>query len=98
MKFYHRPGFKNKGGVTVLYNIISTEKGKFVEIAIAQCSDKDQYNKKIGRELAINRYLAKEVFVFSVKGSEKSIRERIRSNMHWFAISIHDMQSSHKGI
>jgi hypothetical protein len=57
MWFYDRPvneegEFHNKGGVT--YLAIVTEQG--LEVSYSLCSLEDNFNKKIGKEIALVRY------------------------------------------
>lgn len=95
MKFYHHPGLNNKGGVTVAYIIQQTEKGKFVEFALAQCSDKDNYCRKTGREVALDRYIKGQIFSIVVKGGKKAIKRRIETELYMLASAIYHIQSSH---
>lgn len=96
MKFLHFPGRNGKGGVTLAYIVQEDSNGKHLEISFAQCSDKDNYCKKTGREVALDRYIKGEVTVISVKGGVKSIRKRVENWLRWLAESIYYMQSSHK--
>lgn len=97
MKFYHYHP-RQKGGVTLCWNIQETSNGKFLEIAFAQCSDKDQYCKKTGRDLCLDKYLKGEITIISVKGSLSSIRKRVSKEVHLFAYTIYKMQSNHENI
>jgi len=46
----------NKGGMTVAYKT-TFRHGQTIEISTSVCSDKDQFDKAIGRTLAIERFL-----------------------------------------
>ena len=46
----------NKGGITVAYKM-EHKHSQILELATAICSDKDQFDKSIGRTLAIERFL-----------------------------------------
>lgn len=47
----------NKGGLTVVY-FKTDKRAKTLIISTAICSEKDQYNKKIGTTLAVERYIS----------------------------------------
>lgn len=48
----------NRGGVTIAYRKCSEWKNsKMVEVSLAYCSGKDSFNKKIGVQLAVERFL-----------------------------------------
>jgi len=48
----------NRGGVTVAYRKCSNWRNtRMVEVSLAYCSPKDSFNKKIGVELAVARFL-----------------------------------------
>jgi hypothetical protein len=53
LRVMHFRGFRG-GGVTVIYRHL--KKNSFVEISTAVCSNRDQYNKKIGRILATENF------------------------------------------
>ena len=48
--------FNNTGGLTVAYKTTFNH-GQTIEISTAVCSNKDQFDKAIGRTLAIERFL-----------------------------------------
>lgn len=49
----------NKGGMTLVYRVHeSTSRYTFIEVANAICSNKEQYNKAIGRTIATERLQA----------------------------------------
>ena len=54
-----RPNFLNKGGLTVAYRT-EFKHAKTIEIALSNCSDKDQFDRAIGRTLAVERFLAEK--------------------------------------
>jgi hypothetical protein len=48
----------NRGGVTIAYRKCSEWRNtRMVEVALAYCSPKDSFNKKIGAELAVDRFI-----------------------------------------
>jgi hypothetical protein len=48
----------NRGGVTIAYRKCSNWRNtRMVEVALAYCSPKDSFNKKIGAELAVDRFV-----------------------------------------
>lgn len=48
----------NRGGVTVAYRKCSDWRNtKMVEVSVAYCSSKDSFNKKIGVQLAVERFM-----------------------------------------
>jgi len=48
----------NRGGVTIAYRKCSNWRNtRMVEVALAYCSPKDSFNKKIGVELAVERFV-----------------------------------------
>ena len=50
--------YDNRGGVTIAYRKCSTwSNTRMVEVSLAYCSPKDSFNKKIGVELAVTRFL-----------------------------------------
>lgn len=54
------------GGTTIAYRLLDE---KTIEYAVAECNDKDNYNKKIGRDIATGRLLKKDspIFVYSAQ-------------------------------
>ena len=48
----------NRGGVTIAYRKCSDWRNtKMVEVSVAYCSSKDSFNKKIGCQLAVDRFM-----------------------------------------
>ena len=48
----------NRGGVTIAYRKCSNWRNtRMVEVSLAYCSPKDSFNKKIGAELAVDRFI-----------------------------------------
>jgi hypothetical protein len=48
----------NRGGVTIAYRKCSDWRNtKMVEVSVAYCSSKDSFNKKIGVQLAVDRFM-----------------------------------------
>lgn len=48
----------NRGGVTIAYRKCSGWRNtKMVEVSVAYCSNKDSFNKKIGVQLAVDRFM-----------------------------------------
>jgi len=80
MKFIHfRLGSppKERGGVTIAYNV----DGHVAIYAVARCSPKDNYNKRVGRAIATGRYdkaISKgEMRSVTVHGEPKTWPEQI---------------------
>ena len=58
----------NRGGVTIAYRKTSEWKNtRMVEVALAYCSPQDSFNKKIGAELAVNRFLNENTVLVPVR-------------------------------
>lgn len=68
IKFAHFNSTNGKGvGCTVAYrHILYPEKGKLVELAVSYKNPKDQPNKKIGNQLAAERFLAGNTIVMPI--------------------------------
>lgn len=50
--------YVNRGGVTIAYRKCSSWRNtKMVEVSVAYCSGKDSFNKKIGVQLAVDRFM-----------------------------------------
>lgn len=48
----------NRGGVTIAYRKCSDWRNtKMVEVSLAYCSSKDSFSKKVGCELAVDRFM-----------------------------------------
>ena len=95
MKFFHYIPFTKKGGVTIAHELIEHNQGKTLVLAIAQASDKDNYCRRTGRDIALDNYINGRVFNLVVKGSKKNIQKRIETQLWNFAHSIYQMQSNH---
>ncbi len=58
----------NRGGVTIAYRKTSEWKNtRMVEVALAYCSPQDSFNKKIGAQLAVNRFLNENTVLVPVR-------------------------------
>lgn len=95
MKFFHYIPPSKKGGVTIAHELIEHNQGKTLILAVAQASDKDNYCRRIGRDVALDNYIQGKVFSIVVKGSKKNIQKRIEIYLAAFAGSIYRMQSNH---
>jgi len=95
MKFFHYIPPSKKGGVTIAHELIEHNQGKTLIIAVAQASDKDNYCRRTGRDVALDNYINGKVFSFVVKGSKKNIQKRIETQLWTFSHSIYKMQSNH---
>ncbi len=94
MKFYHHINPTNKGGVTIAYEIVESNKGKSLVFSFAQCSKKDYYCKRIGRDRALDKYITDEVTSIVVKGSMNSIKNRITNLLPHLAATINQLQAN----
>ena len=95
MKFFHYIPPSKKGGVTIAHELLEHDQGKTLLISIAQASDKDNYCRRTGRDIALDNYINGRTFRIVVKGSKKSIQRRIEQQLWNFAYSIYRMQSNH---
>ena len=95
MKFYHYIPLSKKGGVTIAHELIEHNQGKTLILAIAQASDKDNYCRRTGRDIALDNYINGRTFRIVVKGTKKNIQRRIEQQLWTFAHSIYRMQSNH---
>lgn len=95
MKFFHYIPASKKGGITIAHELIEHNQGKTLILAIAQASDKDNYCRRIGRDIALDNYINKRTFKLVVKGSKKNIQKRIETQLYSFAHSIYYMQANH---
>lgn len=95
MKYYHYIPKSGKGGVTLAYKLENmNELGKKLVISIAQVSNNDYYNKKIGREIATTRMLRGNTLTISIKGSEKKLREKLEGRLPSLAFNIFRLQQN----
>jgi len=64
--------FSSRGGFTVAYRAVPED--NHVEYSVAVCSDRDNFNKKLGRDIAagrLTRGMARRIVV----GTEEDFRE-----------------------
>jgi hypothetical protein len=81
--------FKNKGGVTIAYSIMNDFKNtRMVEVAVAYCSPHDVFNKKIGTQIAVDRFLNNETIMVPARTdkSNSGIPDTLRK-MFWESIN-----------
>jgi hypothetical protein len=76
MKFMHfryhwDKELEAKGGVTVAYEV----KDNVISMSMAKCHERDNFCRKIGRDIAMGRYMNKDQIVFTAQG------EHIRKNV-----------------
>ncbi len=95
MKFFHYIPQCKKGGVTIAHELIEHNQGKTLVLAVAQASDKDNYCRRVGRDIALDNYINGRTFRIVVKGSKKNIQRRIERDLFQFAYAIYRMQSNH---
>ena len=79
----------NRGGVTIAYRKCSDWRNtKMVEVSVAYCSSKDSFNKKIGVELAVDRFMnGNTIMVPARDKTDDSIVGNLL-NMFWWNPSI----------
>jgi hypothetical protein len=78
-----------KGGMTAAFKkAVSTRSGNMVTVAVSTCSSKDQFNKKIGRELAVERFLRGETIKLPIL--EKYAPEDISFAVHLAFTSLYN--------
>jgi hypothetical protein len=53
VKYMHLRGMTSRGGVTIAYETISYR--NTITFAVARCSKDDNFNKSVGREIALDR-------------------------------------------
>jgi len=94
MKFYHHINPNNKGGITIAYEIAETNQGKTLLLSFAQCSKKDYYCKRTGRDRALDKYIMGDITSIVVKGSIGSIKNRIQSYLPFLAGNINNLQAN----
>lgn len=59
IKYVHvRNGLGGYSYTFAYVKVLAGGKSKFVDVAVAVCSPKDQFNKKVGREIATNLLLS----------------------------------------
>ena len=85
----HCMGENGKGGVTMAWRKASdTKNARMIEVAVAYCSPTDTFTKRIGKQLALENFLAGET-VFVPARTEKtddSIPYNLR-NMFWYVLA-----------
>lgn len=60
--------YNNRGGVTIAYRKASGWKNtKMVEVSLAYCSSKDSFSRKIGAQLAVERFVAGNTVMVPVR-------------------------------
>jgi hypothetical protein len=58
----------NRGGVTIAYRKCANWRNtKMVEVALAYCSPKDSFSKKIGLQLAVERFVSGQTVMVPVR-------------------------------
>ena len=79
----------NRGGVTIAYRKCSNWKNtKMVEVSLAYCSSKDSFNKKIGTQLAVDRFLVGNTVMVPVRfGHDDTIVGNLLQ-MFWYSGNI----------
>jgi acetyltransferase-like isoleucine patch superfamily enzyme len=74
-----------KGGVT--FCIAAEPDSKRLHIAVAECSNKDLYNKEIGRQVALGRFVKIGEYVTFEWNREITIAENLE--LQWFNYFYH---------
>lgn len=79
----------NRGGVTIAYRKCSNWKNtKMVEVSLAYCSSKDSFSKKVGTQLAVERFLCGNTVALPVRfGRDDSIVGNLL-HMFWYSGNI----------
>lgn len=62
---------RNNGGLTVAYQFDSAS--RTLEYGYSQCSNKDAFNKALGRKISSGRLIAKRNHFFSIHTNERPI-------------------------
>lgn len=80
----------NRGGVTIAYRKCSDWRNtKMVEVSVAYCSSKDSFNKKIGCQLAVDRFMNGNTIMVPVRDrTDDSIVGNLL-HMFWWNSHIH---------
>ena len=73
------------GGYTVAFRKSSPYKaGKMVDVAVAYCSEGDRFDKKIGREIALNSFYAGKIIqVPALAYGEDNLHDCLREMFTW---------------
>lgn len=80
----------NRGGVTIAYRKCSNWKNtKMVEVSLAYCSSKDSFNKKIGTQLAVDRFVNRNTVQVPVRFGHDSTIVGNLLQMFWCNRTIH---------
>ena len=95
MKFFHYIPQSKKGGVTIAHELVEHNEGKTLIFSIAQVSDRDNYCRRTGRDIALDNYIQGRTFSIVVKGSKKNIQHRLEKQLWSLAYTIYMMQSNH---
>jgi hypothetical protein len=93
MKFIHYIPTSRKGGVTIAYELQENNQGKKLVFAVAQVSKKDNYCKKIGRDVSLDRFIKGETLSLVVKGNKKALQYRIETYLSYIAANINYLQA-----
>ena len=89
MKFYHHINSSGFGGITVGYAF----KDNTVIFSVAQCSEKDRYCKKIGRDIVTKKFLENENISLAVKGHKHKAQQRWQENLHYIAANLNALRN-----
>ena len=84
---------RNKGGVTLAWRSCNTHRNtRMVEVAVAYCHPDDNYVRKVGSRLAVDRFLAGNTVVVPARtgNSAGSIIDTLKQ-MFWTSIQHHDL-------
>lgn len=75
----------NRGGVTIAYRKCSGWRNtKMVEVSLAYCSNKDSFNKKIGVQLAVDRFMNGNTVMVPVRIRHDDTIVGNLLNMFWY--------------
>lgn len=86
----HCMGANGKGGVTLAWRKVSnTKNARMVEVAAAYCSPSDTFTKKIGKELAMDNFMAGCTVVVPARSdkNDDTIPPNLR-DMFWYSINM----------
>jgi hypothetical protein len=88
MKFIHYQTKSGFGGITIGY----TQFNEKLMISIAQCSNRDRYCKKIGRDIVIKKYIDNNRLTLSIKGKGKTGHKRIEDTLYIIAEALPNLR------
>jgi hypothetical protein len=97
MKYIHQINTSQKGGVTVAFDITEHQKGKTLTFAMGQCSRKDQFCKKTGRDMALKHWNSGNRISMVIKGSKNSIKKRLYA-LSQLAYDLNLLQDANHGV